>query len=142
MIIPDANLLVYAFNSSSPFHKAAAAWWEDTINSAAIVGIPWVVLLAFVRLLSSRTVVAQPYAAAELFELSDEWFEFESVLLLEPTKSTYLHFRDLMTSLGLPGTMTTDAFIAATAKEHNGTVYSNDSDFTRFQDLRLINPLL
>ena len=28
MIIPDINLLVYAYDSSSRRHKAAREWWE------------------------------------------------------------------------------------------------------------------
>ena len=28
MILPDANLLLYACDAGSPFHPKAAAWWE------------------------------------------------------------------------------------------------------------------
>ncbi len=38
--------------------------------------------------------------------------------------------------------LTTDAHIAALAIEHGFTVYSNDSDFGRFDNLRWENPLL
>ena len=29
VIVPDANLLLYAFDSASPFHESAASWWQD-----------------------------------------------------------------------------------------------------------------
>ena len=32
MIIPDANLLLYASDSSSPFHRAATAWWSGCLS--------------------------------------------------------------------------------------------------------------
>lgn len=35
MIIPDVNVLIHAYNSGSPTHKAARAWWERTWSSLA-----------------------------------------------------------------------------------------------------------
>ena len=32
MIIPDANLLLYAYDSDSPFHKASARWWAKLLS--------------------------------------------------------------------------------------------------------------
>jgi predicted nucleic acid-binding protein len=32
VIIPDANLLLYASDSSSPFHRAATAWWSGCLS--------------------------------------------------------------------------------------------------------------
>jgi predicted nucleic acid-binding protein len=43
--------------------------------------------------------------------------------------------------VGTAGNLTTDAQIAALAIEHRGVVYSNDSDFSRFADVKVVNPL-
>ena len=32
MILPDANLLLYAYDQSSLFHPKAAAWWENIMS--------------------------------------------------------------------------------------------------------------
>ncbi len=32
MIIPDVNLLVFAYDSSSPHHAAAARWWQQCMT--------------------------------------------------------------------------------------------------------------
>ena len=32
MIIPDLNLLLYAYDSDSPFQAQAAAWWRGCWN--------------------------------------------------------------------------------------------------------------
>lgn len=42
MIVPDANLLVDAYNSESRVHAAARAWWEDLLNGTRPVGLAWV----------------------------------------------------------------------------------------------------
>lgn len=49
MIIPDANLLLYASDSSCPFHRAATGWWSGCLSGNETVGLVPVVLLAFVR---------------------------------------------------------------------------------------------
>ena len=28
MIVPDANLSLYAYNSASPFHGRSVRWWQ------------------------------------------------------------------------------------------------------------------
>ena len=47
----------------------------------------------------------------------------------------------LLRAAAIGANLTTDAHIAAFAIEHAGTVYSNDSDFARFDGLRWKNPL-
>ena len=32
MILPDINLLIHAYNSDSPLHRSAKAWWERELN--------------------------------------------------------------------------------------------------------------
>ena len=38
MIIPDANLLIYAHDETSPWHGQARAWWEATLSGTEPVG--------------------------------------------------------------------------------------------------------
>jgi len=140
MVCPDVNVLVYAFNASAPLHKKAAHWWEDQLNSQRHVGVPWPVFQSFVRLLTGPHVVETPYTAAELFSLAEEWWARPGVSLLSPTPNTYDVFRRLMESYRLGGNVATDALIAAFALEHRARLATNDTDFLRFQELRLENP--
>ncbi len=64
MIIPDVNLLVYAYNSDAPFHPSAKRWWEGCVGGSQPVAIPWVVALGFVRLMTSRAVLQHPMEVA------------------------------------------------------------------------------
>ena len=40
MIVPDVNLLVYAYNDGAQWHAAARRWWEGLINGSERVGVP------------------------------------------------------------------------------------------------------
>lgn len=53
MILVDTNLLVYAVDSSSPFHEEARSWPEGRLNGAGGVGLPWPVLNGSARLVSN-----------------------------------------------------------------------------------------
>lgn len=141
MILPDVNLLIYAFNLSAPQHDKAARWWEAQINSGVQIGVCWPVFQAFVRLLTGRHIVEDPYTAEDLFAIADEWWRRPNLELVGPSRETYRLFRELMENQNLSGSAATDALIAAYTLEHRGTLHSNDTDFLRFPGLRVVNPL-
>ena len=60
MIVPDLNLLVYAYNDGALYHHSARGWWESLVNGVERVGIPWVVSTGFVRLMTHPKVLVYP----------------------------------------------------------------------------------
>lgn len=83
----------------------------------------------------------EPLGVSEAFELVDSWLESESLSLLAPGFRHYDIFKEILCDSDVGGKLTTDAYIAAMAIENQATVYSNDSDFGRFEGLRWTNPL-
>ena len=141
MILPDINLLVYAYNSDAPFHEGARSWWEDCLSETRPVGLPWVVLLGYLRLMTSRQVLKDPFEPAEALGHIRSWLERPNASILRPG-SRHLDLLDsVIRQVGLSGKLTTDAHLAALAIEHQAELHSNDSDFARFSGLRWINPL-
>ncbi len=33
MILPDVNLLIYAYNRTAPLHDRAREWWESSMSA-------------------------------------------------------------------------------------------------------------
>ena len=60
MIVPDANRLLYASDSQSPFHQAASRWWAALLSGVEPVGLCPVVVFAFLRLSTSGKVFEHP----------------------------------------------------------------------------------
>jgi len=141
MIIPDANLLVYAYDETSPSHQVARVWWENALSGTEAVGIPWVVVLAFVRLVTHPTLTENPMTVEQAEEAVMSWLDAEHVRLLTPGNTTIVRFFELLTAAGTGGNLSTDAMIAALASEYGGCVYSNDRDFSRFPGVMSRNPL-
>ena len=141
MIVPDANLLIYAYDTTAPAHARARAWWEKALSGAEPVGLPWVVVLAFVRLMTHPTLNENPMTPAQARAAVAAWIATGNVRLLAPSPDTFIRFFDLLESVGTGGNLCTDALIAALALEYGGQVHSNDADFDRFDGIRRRNPL-
>ena len=142
MIIPDANLLIYAYDTESPWHEKARAWWEGALNQDEPVGIPWVVVLAFVRLMTHPNIGERPLSVPEVRARVEVWFACPHVRCLPSGESTLKPFFDGLETAGLGGNLSTDALIAAQAIEHGGRVFTTDRDFDRFPELSWTNPLV
>ena len=84
MILPDVNLLVYAYNTDAPWHPQAKRWWETCLDGSQPVAIAWVVALGFLRLMTSRAVMQRPMAMEVAIQHLGRWLERPSVLILQP----------------------------------------------------------
>ena len=65
MILPDANLLIYAVNRDAPHHRQARLWLERTLSGHESVGLAWIVVLAFLRITTHPRVFDRPLAAEQ-----------------------------------------------------------------------------
>lgn len=141
MIVPDATLVIYAHDSTAPAHRQARTWWESVLSGSEPVGIPWIVVFAFVRLMTHPTLSDNPMTVGQARERVEEWLRCDHVRLQSPESTTLNRFFDLLTKAGIAGNLCTDALIAALAEDHGGKVYSNDADFARFPGITWQNPL-
>ena len=141
MIIPDANLLIYAYDNRAPYHQQARKWWEEALSGTEAVGIPWIVVLAFTRLMTHPQICENPLPAGTVREIVLKWTQFPHVRLLSPSDNSLETFFDLLADAGMGGNLSTDALITLHAREHSARIYTNDRDFARFKGIRVVNPL-
>ncbi len=137
----DANLLLFAVDESSPFHKAAAAWLTEVLNGPRRVAVPWPVLSAFVRIGTHPRASEHPLSPEEAWGYVDRWLACDPVWIPNPTGRHAEILGGLLVSYQLRGNLVSDAHLAALAIEHGLTVCSADTDFARFSEVRWINPL-
>ncbi len=141
MIIPDLNLLLYAYNDRAPDHVPTKTWWETCLNGSEPVGIPWIVSAGFIRMITNPKIFRTPITNAAAIEIVKSWLTQPCARVLNPGPDHAEHFFRFLIACGTAGNLTTDAQLAALAVEHQATLYSNDSDFVRFDGLRWKNPL-
>lgn len=142
MIIPDANLILYAYDSDSPFHKDAARWWSGLLSNNEPVGLCSVVIFAFMRLSTHGRVYATPLTTTEAKKHITNWLERPNVRLLVQGPDHFESVCSLLDQAGTAGNLVTDAQISALAIEYGATVHTADTDFARFNEVVWENPLV
>jgi toxin-antitoxin system PIN domain toxin len=141
VILPDANLLLYAYDADSPFHSGSAAWWSKCLSGTEPVGLCPAVLFAYVRIGTSARAFARPLSIGEAAQNVQDWFEQPAVELLEMEARDIWQALNLLVEAGTGGNLTTDAQIAALALRFGAVVHTVDADYARFPGVRWINPL-
>jgi toxin-antitoxin system PIN domain toxin len=137
----DANLLLYARDADSPHFQAAHHWLRGQLSSLSRVGLPWPVLLAYVRIASNRRIFPNAIPAARLWEDVCEWLAMPQVWVPEATDRHTEVMTELLADVGHRSDLVPDAHLAALAIGHGLTLCSTDRDFARFRGLRWENPL-
>ncbi len=141
MIVPDINLLLYAYNSGAAQHSAARIWWETLLNAETPVGLPWAVACGFVRLATHARVFAAPMPLELALGIVESWWNRGHVQAIHPGPRHWGLLCQNLRAAGTAGALTTDAHLAALAMEWQCELHSNDADFSRFPGLRWHNPL-
>ena len=141
MILVDANLLIYAVDADAPHHAAARQWLETVLSGTTRVGFPWVVLLAFLRVTTRAGILTRSLTPQAALGYVDSWLKQPNAEPVGPGPKHWPLLRNLLTSTGTAGNLTSDAHLAALAIEHGASLYSTDSDFKRFPGLEHVNPL-
>jgi len=137
----DANLLIYAHNVNAPEHEQARTWTEATMSHAEPVGLAWLAILAFLRILTDPRLFAQPRSMADATAIMTSWLARPNVYILSPTTRHWAILRDLLDRGQVRGPLVSDAHLAALAIEHGATLCTTDRDFARFPGLKWMNPL-
>ena len=141
MIVLDANLLLYAYDSDSDKHAKARAWVEEAFSGASPVGLPWQTLSAFMRIVTNPRLTGKRFTPAEVVEIVDQWVNQPNVRLLGPGDNHWSFLRQMIADGQVRGPLITDAQLAALTIEYGGVLHTTDRDFSRFPGLRWKNPI-
>ena len=141
MTLIDANLLLYAANRDALEHERSRSWLEEQLNGSQRVGMPWETLTAFLRLATNPRVLARPLKPAEAWSFVQDWLAVPVVWIPAPTEQHAEVLGALILKYDLRGNLVPDAHMAALALQHGLDVYSADTDFARFTEIRWVNPL-
>lgn len=140
-MLVDANILLYAVDAASPFHRPASDWLTAQLNGARRVGFPWQSLVAFMRISTHERASANPLTPEQAVGFIADWLEPDVSWTPVEGPGHERILSDLLTRYQLRGSVVSDAHLAALAIEHGLEICSNDSDFARFREVRWVNPV-
>jgi toxin-antitoxin system PIN domain toxin len=142
VILIDANILIYARVASLAQHHAAKTWLDGQLSGTTQVGLPWVSLLAFLRVVTNPRIFERPEPVADAWHQALAWLACEVAWIPQPTERHAKIFGDFLALPGVVANLVPDAHLAALAVEHGLSLCSADGDFARFPGLQWLNPLV
>ena len=93
MIIPDANLLLYAYDEESSFHARAKTWCERVMTGPEPLVLLPAVIFGFVRIATHPKVFSSPLSVREAEAHVMSWLALPHVqvmdMLREATSCAY-----------------------------------------------------
>jgi hypothetical protein len=124
VILPDANILLYALDETSPRHEEAKRWLEETLSGRESVGFAWTVLVAVIRLVTNSVIFTTPLSVERAIDIAEGWLRLPIAVTVDPTARHLWILRGLLAPLGGAGNLVPDAHLAALAIEHGAVVAS------------------
>lgn len=142
MIAVDTNILIYAHREDSEFHNLAMSRLSALAESGGPWAIPWPCIHEFLGVVTHPRIFNAPTPFGVALDTVDAWLESPSVALLAEADEYWPLLRALVAAGKIVGPRVHDARIAALCLQHGvRELWSADRDFSRFPDLKVVNPL-
>jgi toxin-antitoxin system PIN domain toxin len=143
VIAVDTNILIYAHRTDSPFHAVAAERITGLAESTIAWAIPWPCVHEFLAVATNTRTYNPPTDISVAIDYVVGLFQSPSLALLAETDVHWDILGRLITAGRITGGRVHDARIAAICIQHGvSELWSADRDFSRFRDLKVINPLV
>ena len=136
MILPDVNVLLYAFRSDCPDHAKYRTWLRSIVNGEMAYGMSPQVLGSVVRLATHPRIFARPSRLEEALTLSTTLLEQPHCQIVQPGPRHWRIFCELCRRAHASGNLIQDAWFAALAIEAGCEWITVDRDYARFEGLR------
>jgi uncharacterized protein len=140
VILPDVNVLIYAFRQDVPEHAICRPWLENVIYGEAAFAVSSMTLSALVRVTTNRRSYRSPSTVEEAFRFCDFLIAQPTCRLLEPGERHWQIFKRLCSEADIQGPDISDAWFAALAIEWGCEWITFDRGFSRFPGLKWDTP--
>jgi toxin-antitoxin system PIN domain toxin len=141
VLLPDANVLIYAHRLEAPEHARYAEWLLKIVSGDEPFALSELVSSAFVRIVTNTKIWDEPTTPEDALTFVDRLRQRPNVRLLVHGPASWDIFSRVCRAARARGKLVPDAYLAALAIEHGCELVSADGDFARFAGLRYRHPL-
>jgi len=143
VIAVDSNILVYAHRKDSPWHIPAEKHLTDLAESGSPWSIPWPCVHEFLGIVTNPRIYKRPSGLPEALAQVDAWFESPWLSVMGEISGYWEVLGSHLRSGRITGSTVHDAKVVAICEQHGvRTLWSADRDFSHFQGIEVVNPLL
>jgi len=140
VILPDVNVLIYAFRQDAPYHNICRPWLERILQNDSGFAISRLALSAVVRITTQFRAFENPSTLEEAFRFCAYLTDQPHCQIVEPADRHWGIFTRLCLETDTRGRRVTDAWFAALALEWGCEWITMDRDFARFPGLKWSAP--
>lgn len=138
----DANLLLYASDSSSPDHEAAKGFLSDRVHERDLMCLTWPALMAYQRIATHPSIFTRPLDPAAAWQNVQSLIRLPRARVITEEPGFAEDYAGIAGSMPVRGNLVPDAHIATILRQHGvGTIYTSDRDFRKFDFLKVVDPL-
>lgn len=141
MILPDVNVLVYAFREGAPNHDEYKAWLEGVLLGDQSYAMADIVLCGFLRILTHPSIFDPPVPLESALKFLEHIRSQPHCVPVIPGASHWDIFIKLCRKTEARGNHLSDAYLAALVIESGSELITADRDFSRYPGLRWRHPL-
>ena len=140
MILPDVNVLVYAYREDAANHVRYRSWLEGVLNGPEAYGLSDLVLAGFLRVVTHPRVFSPPSPTGQALDFAEVLRGHPNCVSVAPGPRHWDIFSSLCRDPGVKGNLVPDAYLAALAIESGSEWMTSDRDYSRFPGLRWRDP--
>jgi len=142
VILPDVNVLIYAFRNDAKSHHIARAVLDPLFAGDTRFGISPLTLGALVRVTTNARTFANASSLEEAFGFCDDIYSHGNCQIVAPGDRHWRIFERLCRETNTRGPDVADVWYAALAIEWGCEWITFDRDYARFPDLncRILTP--
>lgn len=133
IVLPDVNVLVYAFREGAEHHHTYRSWLDDTLNGDDDLLLVDSVLVSVVRIVTNPRIAdppADPGAALDFVDALRTAARARAVQSSEVVWTTLRRF--VAADRMIRANLLPDAYLAAVAASHRASVATADRGFARY----------
>jgi len=139
----DANVLLYASNSSSEHHATAVEFLESCVAGREVLYLAWPTAMAYLRIATHGRIFDHPLSPDEALANLRSLTARAHVRMVGERADFLDAYAEVTGASPVRGNLVPDAHLAVLLLQ-NGirTLYTNDADFRRFPFLDVRNPFV
>ena len=138
----DVNILLYASDASSAYHRQAKSFIESCMAQGEVFCLGWPTVMSYLRIATHPAIFDHPLSPQEAMGNIETLLALPHARLLSEEEGFWAIYRAMAEEVPIRGNAVPDAHLAALLRHHGvKTLYTHDRDFLKFPFLDVRDPL-
>lgn len=138
----DTNILIYASNKSSPFYEASKLFLEKCVMDPDLLCLTWSVIMGYQRIVTHPSIFREPLTSETAWNNVSALLQLPRVRVIGESNDFIHDYYEVTSRVVTKGNLVPVAHIATILRQHGvKLIYTVDTDFRKFDFLKVINPL-